>query len=461
MRLPIVELVAASGARARAVDEILHEAAAISTDTRTLGPGDVFVALRGERFDGHAFAREALARGAAAVVISDPGSVPDDAPALLVDDTLRAYAAFGGLARRKLDARVVAVTGSAGKTTTKDLAAQLLAAAGLGPVAATLANENNEIGVPKLFLGLNDDVRAVVVELGARHYGEIAPLVEIARPDVAVLTNVGEAHLEIMGSPERLAETKFGIFASGAQPLLNLDDSASVARAPCLDPAPAWFGAREQLGEVPPSTHTFVVVGRRKLFVCERSAARAFSIDCRLPGDHNLANLAAAIGSALLCGAPRAALLEAIPSLTLPQGRYERRRAGEFDVIYDAYNASPSGMLATLRSFSREPASRRIAVLGSMAELGPQSPAMHEGVGAAAAASGLDALLVGGEFGDALARGALGAGFPPERLTQFAENACAIDWLRANARGGDVILLKASRRYHLEEVLEGLRAAHA
>jgi UDP-N-acetylmuramoyl-tripeptide--D-alanyl-D-alanine ligase len=147
--------------------------------------------------------------------------------------------------------------------------------------------------------------------------------------------------------------------------------------------------------------------------------------------------------------------------LTLPQGRYERMQVGAFDVIYDAYNASMSGTLATLSSFAREIAARKIAVLGSMAELGPDAAEMHERVGAAAAASKLDALLVGGDYAESLARGARGAGFPAELVINFDDNGRAVDWLRANARAGDLVLLKASRRYKLESVLEGLRAAHA
>ena len=179
-----------------------------------------------------------------------------------------------------------------------------------------------------------------------------------------------------------------------------------------------------------------------------------------MPGDHNLANVAAALAAAWAAGAALPALIEALPLLALPTGRYERARVGDLDVIYDAYNASMSGTLATLRSFASEGAARKIAVLGSMAELGPEAPAMHERVGAAAAA-GLDALLVGGDFASALARGARAAGLGSERVVPFDDSAAAVAWLRAHARAGDLVLLKASRRYHLEDVLEGLRAAHA
>jgi UDP-N-acetylmuramoyl-tripeptide--D-alanyl-D-alanine ligase len=461
MKLRIRDLAAAAQAQPRLPAKLPLEAA-VATDSRTLAPGDLYVALRGERFDGHAFVRDALARGAGGVVVSDPSVLPADAPALVVADTLAAYHAFAAFARRVLDVPVIGVTGSAGKTTTKELLAQLLAGAGFAPVAATAANENNEFGVPKLFLALAPGVRAVVVEMGARHYGEIEPLAAIAQPTVAIVTNIGEAHLEVMGSRERLAETKFGVFSTGAKPVLNLRDPVSCERAASLGRDPVWFAASggEGSGGLGVRTALFVSRTALKLFEAGKNVT-SLPIRCDVPGEHNLANLAAALAGAYAAGAELERLAATVPSLSLPQGRYERMHVGAFDVIYDAYNASMSGTLATLSSFAREVAPRKIAVLGSMAELGPDAPEMHERVGAAAAASKLDALLVGGDYAESLARGARGAGFPAELVISFDDNGRAVDWLRANARAGDLVLLKASRRYKLESVLEGLRSAHA
>ena len=269
-----------------------------------------------------------------------------------------------------------------------------------GGVAATPANENNEFGVAKLLLGLDGNVAALVVELGARHFGEIEPLARAVLPDLAILTNIGDAHLEIMGSPERLAETKWGIFATGALPVLNGDDVVSRRRATMLERQPEWFAARASDA----SPHEFggmrqtIVIGRDRLVVHEPSATRSFDITCDLPGDHNLSNLAAAAAGALALGVKAERVAESIAGLTLPEGRYDRTAIGDFEVIYDAYNASMSGTLATLGSFAREPAARRVAVLGGMAELGADAASMHERVGAAAAAAGLALLLVGGDF---------------------------------------------------------------
>jgi UDP-N-acetylmuramoyl-tripeptide--D-alanyl-D-alanine ligase len=461
MTIPTNEALAASGATpvaAAALPPALH----VSTDTRTLAPGDTFVALRGESYDGHRFLGEALARGASALVVSERAALPEGAAALVVSDTTAALLAFAGVARKRAGVRVIAVTGSAGKTTTKALLAQLLEHSGLGTVAATPANENNEIGVAKLFLDLPPNAELVVVEFGARHPGDIATLARAVRPDVGVLTNVGDAHLEIMGSPEQLAETKWGLFATGARAVLNRDDAVSRERAASLERPPDWFAAREsdepllRTGE-----RITVVAGRERLTVSGADGMRSFPIECRLPGDHNRANLAAALAGALALGADPALLAPAVAALELPAGRYERLRLGTLDMIYDAYNASMSGTLATLGSFAAEPAGRRIAVLGGMAELGENAAQMHERVGAAAARSGIDVLLAGGDFVEALERGARAAGLPAERIVRFAQNGDAVAWLREHARAGDLVLLKGSRKYKLEEIRDALRAVYA
>ncbi len=431
------------------------------TDTRGLAPGDTYVALRGERFDGHDFAREAVAAGAAAVVVDRAGAVPAGAAGIVVADTTQAYLAFGSVARAASSARVVAITGSAGKTTTKAFLAAILEAIGPGRVFATPRNENNEIGVAKVLLGIPDDARFVVVEFGARHAGDIETLARAALPETAVITNIGEAHLEIFGSRERLAQTKWGIFDAGARRVANAADRDSRALA-ARDGVPGlWFGVDGD-PDAPRGERFVRLCGRTSLEISgEGAALRSFPTDVAVPGEHNLRNVAAAAAVALELGLAPDRVAAALASLSLPEGRYERSSPGDFDVIYDAYNANPSGMRATLESFAREEASRRIAVLASMAELGDDAAEMHRTVGAAAARAGLDALLVGGDFAMELASGARAGGLPESRIVPFASNDAAIAWLRSNARAGDLVLLKGSRRYKLEDVLAGLRGAHA
>ena len=422
----------------------------IVTDTRSLQQGDVFLALRGERFDGHAFIGEALRKGAAALVVEDPSFVPPGVAALVVRDAKRAYMDLAAAARTLFPGRVIAITGSAGKTTTKHLLAQLLAAHfGADRVLASPANENNEIGVSKLLLSCTPQIAVLVVEMGARHEGDIADLVQIAHPHAGILTNIGEAHLEIFGSRENLARTKWGLFSHGAQAILNAADAESNARAATLSAPPVWFGVGE------PQKPGIWLGDDGVLRVNAGERAQEVPVSVRLPGRHNRENLAAAIAGALTLGVPAGELARAVPSLTLPEGRYQTIAvAGKPRLIYDAYNANTSGMVAALDAFAAERAARRIAVLASMAELGSDAPAMHERVGAHAARIGVDMLLVGGDYAQSIAQGALASGYARDRIVPFADNTHAAAWLREHAQAGDAVLLKGSRKYKMEEIIQ-------
>jgi UDP-N-acetylmuramoyl-tripeptide--D-alanyl-D-alanine ligase len=446
----------ATGAKVRG-REHAPETLTVATDTRSLNPGDTFLALRGEQFDGHDFVGEALKKGAAAVVVDSPQAQSDGVAALIVRDTRRAYMDLAAAARAQFSGRVVAVTGSSGKTTTKDFLCQLLAAT-LGPsaVAASLGNENNEIGVSKLLLAVTPQQQMLVVEMGARHAGEIAELVAIASPHIGILTNVGDAHLEIFGSRERLAATKWGLFSEGAQAVLNARDEISRNRASSLGAPPLWFGEGE------PSLPGVWVRDEGTLVLNYGGASQTLSIRTPFPGAHNRANLAAAIAGALLLGVNAEEIAGNVAGLVLPPGRYENIAlpAGP-RLIYDAYNANASGTIATLTTFSSENGRRRIAVLSSMAELGADAPAIHERVGAHAAAMNIDVLLVGGDFAASLAAGAVRAGFSRDTIVTFGENEEAAQWLRKNATDQDVVLLKGSRKYRMEEIVQSLRAGAA
>lgn len=450
MMLTLERAAAASGAQIRNAQSF-PKRLRIVTDTRALERGDTFLALRGERFDGHAFLPQALEKGAAAFVVDEAQTLPPLAGALIVRDTKRAYMDLASAARELFTGRVIAITGSAGKTTTKHLLAQLLAAQyGEDRVLASPANENNEIGVSKLLLAALPVHEVLAIEMGARHEGEIAELVQIARPHIGVLTNIGDAHLEIFGSRERLARTKWGLFSQGAQAVLNADDSESALRAPALSTAPLWFG----IGT--PRIPGVWVVDAQTLLVSNGQEHR-YAIDVQLPGKHNRTNLAAAVAAALAAGVPAQTIAAAIPTLTLPAGRYQTFAVeGKPRLIYDAYNANTSGMLAALDAFAAERAARRIAVLASMAELGSDAPAMHERVGAHAARSGVDMLLVGGDFAECIAQGALASGLPRERIVPFTDNERAAAWLREHAHADDAVLLKGSRKYKMEEIIQEL-----
>lgn len=452
MRLPTPEAIAATGARV-VNGGALPETLLVQTDTRALDRGSAFLALRGDRFDGHRYVAEAFARGAACAIVDDADAVPPGRPALVVPTTLQAYLDLGGLARSRLRGRVVGITGSTGKTTTKQFLLALLRGAGI-PATATPENENNEIGVAKFLCGLDDgDPRVAIVEMGARKFRDLDVLVAAAKPDVGVLTNVGEAHLEIMGSRERIAETKWALPAGSRKAVLNLADEASRARAGMLPETPLWYGIDE---EHPPHGERAVVVAREAAWCIDvDGTTETHRIRIAFPGDHNRRNLAAAFAAALLCGAPAAALADAVATLTLPHGRYEvLELSSGIRLVFDAYNASLSGTLATLATFGREEADRRIAVLGSMAELGDDAPLMHEKIGEIAATRA-HVVLAGGRFAEDTARGVAAQG---GTVVRYETNEAASAWLRDNVRAGDAILLKGSRMYRMEEIARALGA---
>jgi UDP-N-acetylmuramoyl-tripeptide--D-alanyl-D-alanine ligase len=458
VRLPTLEAIEATRAQVLGAN-VLPESLLIQTDTRAIERGATFLALRGERFDGHAYVEEAFARGAVCAIVDDASAVPTGRAALVVRDTLQAYLDLGGLARSRVRGTVVAVTGSTGKTTTKQFILALLRGAGI-PVTATPENENNEVGVAKFLCGLDDgEERVAIVEMGARKYRDLDVLVTAARPDVGVLTNIGEAHLEIMGSRERIAETKWAVPSGSRRAVLSLDDAASRERASTLTTPPIWYGIDD---ERPPRGQRGVVIEPDAAWtIAEDGATETHRITIGFPGDHNRRNLAGAFAAALLCmerasrSANAEALALAVGAVSLPHGRYEIvELPDDVRLVFDAYNASLSGTLATLATFGREEAERRIAVLGSMAELGDDAPSMHEKIGEIAATRA-DVVLAGGTFAADTARGVQSKG---GTVVRYASNDEAIAWLGANVRRGDAILLKGSRVYKMEQIAEALGA---
>jgi UDP-N-acetylmuramoyl-tripeptide--D-alanyl-D-alanine ligase len=456
MRLQLVDVV-------RVTDGTLIEAAGapaevvVSTDTRALETGATFLALRGESFDGHDFAGQAVARGAGMIVIDRADAAIAGTPALLVENTLRAYLAMAALARAQFTGPVVGITGSTGKTTTRAFVVDLLRPKYGSRVASAPGNENNEIGVAKLLLRLDRSSHDVaVVEMGARHPGDIATLVDVARPDFGILTNVGDAHLEIMGSRERLAETKWALFSHGAHAILNARDEVSLARARSLAQPPHWYDASSSADELRVEGRlTAIRDGERLIDTDGDRVLCDLPAHTTVPGAHNRMNAAAAAACALELGVAANDVATTLSELHLPSGRFETfEMRGGWRIIYDAYNASASGTIAALDALDDENPQRAIAVLGSMAELGEESMQLHERVGEHAARRA-GVVVVSGEYAEALARGAQGG---RADIVRVESNADAARWLRDHARSGDVVLLKGSRKYRLEEILSELQA---
>ena len=449
-----------------AVPESLNR---VSTDSRADLEGALFVPLVGERFDGHRFLEAALAGGAAAAV-AQRDRLSDEQPAALlalgrpiwlVDDTLAAYQELGRLWRRNLAVPLVAVTGSAGKTTTRELIRAVLAP--LGAVVASSGNDNNDIGAPLTLLRADASSAALVVEMGMRGLGEIERLSRCAEPDVAVITNIGTAHIGRLGSREAIATAKCEITAAlrpdglvvipAGDPLLEESLlqvwGGRVCRVALADdvlapgtPAPALTG-RLHLGDA-------AVAGGDWLELPDRP-----SLPLPLPGRHNARNLLLALAVASELGVATDAL--AMLRVEVPGGRSRRLDLGGVQVLDETYNASPEAVLAALDLLAAQalpPGGRRWAVLGTMLELGDQSLALHAKVARRAAELGLDGLLIvdAGAEGEAMLAAAAGLG----RLQRVPDPEAAAAVLAPWLRPGDALLLKASRGVALERLLAEL-----
>jgi len=427
----------------------------VCTDSRALAAGNLFVALVGERFDGHDFLAQAQRLGAQAAVIerSRLAALPPGLPAWAVDDTLLAYQQLARQWRRALAVPVVAVTGSAGKTTTRELIRAALEP--LGPVLASTGNDNNDIGVPATLLRATAAHCALVVEMGMRGLGEIERLSRCAEPDVVVITNIGTAHIGRLGSREAISRAKCEI-TSAIRP-----DGLVVIPAgdPLLEQTlkGGWSGPvrrvalatdRQEAG-LPPADWVGQLQGGALLCNGER-------IVLPLEGEHNARNLLLALAVADHLGVDCPALAELRPQL--PGGRSSRLQLGAITLLDETYNASPEAVAAALRLLAGQPG-RHLAVLGTMRELGDHSVELHRSIGALASDLGLDGLVIvdGGAEGEAMAEAAVGVA----RLARVATPEQALEplleWLRPN----DQLLLKASRGVALERLIPLLEAGLA
>jgi UDP-N-acetylmuramoyl-tripeptide--D-alanyl-D-alanine ligase len=425
-----------------------------STDTRRLRSGDAFVALRGPNFDGHEFVPQAIAAGARAVVVEHDRPVAADVACIRVGDGLRALGDLAAAWRRRHAVRIVGVTGSNGKTTTKEMIAAVLAACG-AKVAKSAGNENNLVGVPQTLFRLDGDEDFAVVEMGMNHPGEIWRLAEIARPDVGVITNVGPAHLEGLGSIENVAAAKGEMalaLGSGATLVVNGADPRLVAIAERFSGRKLFVGT----GRVRAVASAPSAAGQRVEIAIDEET---FTVELAIRGAHNVVNALVAAAVGLVCDLDGSAIVDGLARFRPPPMRLERvTLASGVCVLNDAYNANPASMEAALAALASEPAGRRFAVLGEMLELGPESARYHRAVGAAAARAAVDGLIAVGEHAADTAAGALGLGLAADRVETYATAADAAARLARILASGDVVLVKGSRGARMEEVVERLRS---
>jgi UDP-N-acetylmuramoyl-tripeptide--D-alanyl-D-alanine ligase len=409
----------------------------VATDSRAVTAGSLFVPLIGERFDGHDYLETALANGAALVLSERPVPVPH----LRVADTLNAYQQLGRWWRQQFTIPVVAVTGSAGKTTTRELIRAVLATA--GSVLASTGNENNDIGVPKLLLQLDETHRFCVVEMGMRGSGEIARLAQCALPNISVITNVGSAHIGRLGSLQAIADAKCELLAQmdfECTAILNGEDERLLTTASGI-----WFG----------STFTFGLEAGDLQGKLEGDQlwVEGISFPVLLPGRHNLLNFLAALAVARRLGLDFQKISTQLNSVTLPDGRSHFVHIAGLTLIDETYNSAPESAQAAIALLAQLPGTRRIAVLGQMRELGEFSTAAHHHLGERCAQLGLDQLFVlAGEDTDALANGA-----KPIPTEIFLDQEALAQRLGQFTQPGDCILFKASRAIGLERVLRAFQ----
>ena len=423
----------------------------ITTDSRQDRRGQLFVALRGENFDGHRFVADSAAKGTVGAVVErgfNPVAVPADYALVEVDDTLRAYQRMAARYRRSLPARVVAITGSNGKTSTKDLTAAVLSQK--FRVLKTEGNLNNHVGVPITLLRASPDDEFIVLEMGMNHPGEIAPLAEMAQPNVAIITNIGTAHIEYMGSREAIAQEK-GTLAEAVGnaghvvlPATDEFSSAIAARtsARVIMVGGESSGVRAEAVEEDLGGSRFILV------------ADGERLPAMLPvsGRHMVANALLAVAVGKIYGVSLAECVAALQGVRLTKGRMEWKSIHGLQILDDSYNANPDSMVVALETLARMPTThRRIAVLGKMAELGSASEAGHRRVGEKAAQVGIDQLIGVGSESEVMLRSARDAGL---RQTFVAANTKqAAELLCAKARRGDMILIKGSRSAAMEQIL--------
>jgi UDP-N-acetylmuramoyl-tripeptide--D-alanyl-D-alanine ligase len=435
-----------------------------SIDSRTVQADDVFFAIEGPNHDGHDHVEDAFAKGAAAAVVRrqwQPSEEAGDGFLFRVDEPAAALAQLAAFARRRWAGRVIAVTGSNGKTTTKEATAALLATR--YRVSKTEGNLNNELGLPLSILRIADDSEAAVLEMGMNHAGEIRRMARIASPDVGVVTNVSAAHVGFFESEDAVALAKRELIEelpAQATAVLNADDERVRAFGAVRGGPAVTFGFSENADyraadvELGPEGSSFRL--KRK---GARGAGVAFKT--RLPGRHNILNLSAALAVCGVMEIELSALRRAVAAFEPAKMRGQVIRLGGLTILDDCYNSNPAAAKAMIEALAQLDGGRMVAVLGEMRELGAQSPALHREVGRAAAAAGVELLIgVGGDAKEVLA-GAIQAGMAPVAVEFFDDAEAAGRRLPDLLREGDRVLFKASRGVGLEKALRAATAAKA
>lgn len=417
-----------------------------NNDTRVLQPGQLFIVLQGAR-DGHDFIPAAMEKGAAAVLCSRSVG---DYPAIIVDDP---RIALGEIARHELQrigCKVVAITGSVGKSTTKEMVATVLEST--YRIAKTPANHNNDIGMPMAILSMAEDTQVAVLEMGMNHFREIAYLSKIAKPDIGAIVNIGSMHIEHLGSIEGIRKAKMEIvegMEDSGRLVLNGDDTMLWTLSEQPKQEVTYFGSHGQ-----PCGVRAQDIREKDGVLCFRVVTdkENFQVELALEGLHFVPDALTAVTIGLMLDVPVSRIQERLSMFRNMAGRQEIYKAGEYTIISDCYNAGPESMAAALAVLGQK-SGRRIAVLGDMLELGDCAWAEHYRIGRIARENA-DLVLAYGPHGPRVVSGAVTGGINPANTCSFETHADMADYLRRTARPGDVLLFKGSRGMHMEKVLE-------
>ncbi len=435
--------------------EILNaKVAGISVDSRTLAAGEIFVALTGENFDGHDYVEAALKAGALAVVVEK--SIPniDAEKCVVVSDSLLALGKMANAIRKKQDLKVVALTGSNGKTTTKEMLASILRRKD-PKLLATSGNFNNQVGLPLTIFKVDSEASLAVLEMGTNHFGEIASLGEIAEPNVALITSVGAAHLEHFESVKEVARAKGEIYASlqhGGTAVVNADEPLLVEAAQVFKGHKLYFGQSDNAQVRLLETKSLGLDGQ-EIIVTGPGLCAPRKIVLRFLGAHNALNAVAAASAALAAGATWAQIICGLEDAEAPKGRLNLVETKNFKVLDDTYNGNPTSVAAALRFLaSLDSELPKGAILGDMLELGKDEAAHHQEIGRLAAEL-VNCLALVGPRSEHTYKGARAFGMSDDKLRHFDLASDAAKWAAASWAPGTVVLLKGSRSSKIEEAL--------
>ncbi len=421
----------------------------VSSDTRNVGAGQLFVALRGERFDAHDFLDQAIAAGATGVLVSEAAKVPEGTSAVVVDDTRLALGRLAAAWRAQFKLPVIAVTGSNGKTTTKEMIASILSAAFGDAVLATQGNLNNDIGLPLTLLGMRPVHRAAVIEMGMNHPGEIAYLTRIGAPTVALVTNAQRAHLEGMGGLDEVAREKGSIFSglpADGVAVINADDAYADFWHELVSGLRVSTFALDRAADVRGRVRQHGLDITLNLTTAEGEAAVVLAI----PGRHNARNALAAAAACLAAGLPLSAIVDGLSAFSGVKGRLQRRSGKRgAQILDDTYNANPDSVRAGIDVLAAT-IGRKLLVLGDMGEIGEASSQYHDEIGGYAKSQGIDRLFA---LGEASRQAVRNFGEGARHFCQLEKLIAAVD---KELGPETTVLVKGSRFMKMERVADAL-----